>query len=254
MGAGSLCLQPPPVKCCLWSSVFHSTTAAGAEPPNVFAARCLSEAAVDSGKSRGNQGCEFAAAFPHQHLLGEHNGGWSWTRDAGGDGRGRIQPQGPHPAAGTASSHRGKPLPRDSSRFDPSPSIVRVFTAWRFVLAMQELAAEDGDGMQQPMGGSGSVSNRLGCVVYPGMSPPAGDMGSAEAYREHRWGWQSAAAFLAIRLLGSRREILPLGNLPCAACGVLYLWAERKHSLLHIISLDQQEKSHGLGRDCRERR
>lgn len=35
-------------------------------------------------------------------------------------------------------------------------------------------------------------------------------------------------------------ELPALGNPPCAACGVLYLWAERKSSLLHSTSLDQQ--------------
>lgn len=78
--------------------------------------------------------------------------------------------------------------------------------------------------------------------MYPRISPPAGDTGHTGACWEQKRGWQSAAAFFSIRLLGSRREILRLGTLPCPACVVLYLWAERKHSLLHIISLDQQEK------------
>lgn len=88
--------------------------------------------------------------------------------------------------------------------------------------------------------------NRLGCV--PRMSPLPGDMGGVEACWEQRWGWQSAAAFLCIGLLGSWGEILPLGHLPCTACVVLYLWADRKRSLLHAISMDQQEKNCGLGR------
>lgn len=99
--------------------------------------------------------------------------------------------------------------------------------------------------------GCGSRQEALGqsgCVVHPGMSPLAGDMGSAGACWEQRWGWKSAAAFLGVGLLGSWREILRLGNLPCAARVVLYLWAERKHSLLRIISLDPQEKSHGRER------
>lgn len=73
--------------------------------------------------------------------------------------------------AGAASSRRGKPLPGQSSRFclrfDPSPSVVRhrATAGCGFVLAMQELAAEDGDGMQQPTGGSGSVWQQVGLWI-----------------------------------------------------------------------------------------
>lgn len=75
----------------------------------------------------------------------------------GGDGRDHIQPLGPYPAT------KGSQFPGESSlQFDPSPSIVWhwVFSAHGFVRAVQEPAAEDGDGMQD-LGQSG---NRSGCI------------------------------------------------------------------------------------------
>lgn len=198
---------------------------------------------MDGVKSRGIQGCEPPVAFPHQHPLGEHHGGWSWTRDTGGDGRDNIQPLGPYPAT------KGSQFPGKSSlQFDPSPSIVRhwVFSAHGSSLAMQELAAEDGDGMQD-LGQSG---NRSGCIQ---------DVSTA-------WGHGWCECLLEAEVGLANCCCLPLYKAPWELdgnpslgtssshrmCGFV-LVAGRKHSLLRIISLDQQEKSRGLGQDCWDR-
>lgn len=145
---------------------------------------------MDGGKSGGIQGCECPAAFPRRHPLGENNRGWSWSRDAGGDGRDRIQPLGPHPAT------EGKPLPGESSRlclqFDPSPSVVRhrVFTAHGFVPAMQEPAAENGENGDAVADGRLWVSLATSWVVVciQGCHHWPGDMGSVAACWEQGWG------------------------------------------------------------------
>lgn len=77
---------------------------------------------------------------------------------------GHIQP--PREATAGGSS-------RPCLRFRPSPSVARhwVLAAPGFVLEMQEPAAEDGDGIQQPTGGSGSVWQQVVlCCISRGVT------------------------------------------------------------------------------------